>query len=322
MLYCFVSTDIKNISNDDPLHIQADYAKKLGQYILCDLESKTFTDADANPIDILEKKVFLRTTCNNASEAVGLITQNGGILLETLSDINKIENWKALSLTERSIISLNREQILNADFNQSSAEFFNENNRVFMKSKKKGFSLTVPSEKVLTQDKELARILLSCNEAQDEELLISKCYNIKKDSLGKKEVRFFIFDGSVHSCSRAVHSVRHNVPKSFLKKAQEIVHIIGNCKNFPSNYVLDLAEFEDETSVFVDLLELNPVSTSLCYINNTIFKEKIEEINHISALLGAGSEYCLDAMKHPERYVVNRGAGENYEYYNPEHYDL
>lgn len=322
MLYCFVSTDIDNISNSDPLYIQADYAKKLGKYVQCDLKSKTFTDADANRVDIFGKKVFLRTTCNNMSDAVNLITENGGIPVESLSNINKIENWESLSLTKRSIISLNRDQILNLDLNQNLVDFFYKNNRVFIKSKKKGFSLTVPSEKVLNQDKELENILLSYNGPQYENLLVSKCYNIKKDSLGKKEVRFFVFDGSVHNCSRALHSVKHAVPKSFLNKAQEIVQSINNLKSFSQNYVLDIAEFEDESSVFIDMLELNPVSTSLCYINNTIFKERIEEINHISALLGAGPEYCFDAIKHPERYVINRGAGENYEYYSPEHYDL
>ena len=320
MLYCFVWEDIVNLSKSDPLYLQVDYAKRLGKFICCELESKTIKDFHFNQISILGKSILLRATCDTASNAIQLITDSGGNVLETENDIKKIENWETIRIAQRSIISITRNDLMTKNFDSETYEFLHNHQRVFIKSRKKGVSLTAPSELVLRGDKRLKEILMS--EIQNDDLLMSKCYDINKDSLGKKEARFFVFNGSIINASRTLHSVKHSVPKSFLTKAEDIVKHISMQKDFPLNYVLDLAEFIENSNRFIDVLELNPITSSLCYINNSIFNESVPEIDMIHRTFGAGYEFCYDALSNPERYVLSRGFGENYEYINTGHYDF
>lgn len=321
MFFCFVSEDIKHLDNTDPLYIQIEYAKRIKKFIFCDFESRKIMDENSKPCSVAGEKIFLRASCDTVSTAIKLITDNGGSVLESESDIKKIEHWESLPIIKRNILSLKSKDLSERNFNNDVTDLLLSQPKIFIKSRKKGFSIVTPSEKVLCGDPVLDEILKS-NNYLSEDLLLSKCYEINKDSLGKKEARFFVFNGKIYNSSRAVHSVRHSVPKSFIAKAQEITNIIGNQKDFPFNYVLDLAEFRDGTEKFIDVLELNPITSSLCYINNSIFNESVREINDISLSFAAGYEYCLDALKNPERYVFFRGAGENYEYCNPEHYIL
>lgn len=321
MLYCFVAEDIRHSDASDPLFIQAEYAKRIKKYVCCDLAGNAFLDINSVPCSIDGETLFLRASCDTASSAIRLIIRNGGTVLETESDINKIEHWDLLPIFERSIFSLTVKNMSEREFDNNVTDFLLNQKKVFLKSRKKGFSVITPSEKILRGDPVLDEIL-SSNSSLSEDLLLSNYYDVRKDSLGKKEARFFVFNGNISNASRTVHSVRHFVPKSLLSKAQEITSRISNHKNFPLNYVLDLAEFCDGEKHFADVLEFNPITTSLCYINNSIFNEPVYEINDILQSFSAGYEFCLDALSNPERYVFSRGAGENYEYSNPEQYIL
>lgn len=91
---------------------------------------------------------------------------------------------------------------------------------------------------------------------------------------------------------------------------------------FPSSYVLDMGLFEKNGETFADVVEMNPITTSLCYVNNSIFEEEVQEIAGLKTKWNIGVEYCYDALEHPERYVETRHVGEQYSYLHEGHYDF
>ena len=102
-------------------------------------------------------------------------------------------------------------------------------------------------------------------------------------------------------------------------KAIEIADYL--CKiDFPKNYVLDLGEFKQDASIFLDVVEINPISCSLCYVNNSIFTELIPEIEFLYCQCMFGYEYCYDYLNHPHDYSINKSANGDYAYKNEQRY--
>ena len=54
------------------------------------------------------------------------------------------------------------------------------------------------------------------------------------------------------------------------KMAEEISKI----KGFPKNYILDIGEFLKDEKLVPDVVELNPITPAMCYVNNSIFTER------------------------------------------------
>ena len=129
-----------------------------------------------------------------------------------------------------------------------------------------------------------------------------------------------VCDGKIINCSRHIHSVKHNVPKSLKLFAEQIVKSISENDDFPKNYVIDIAEFEKECDRFIDIVELNPFSTSQCYVNNSVFLQADNKIIDTYRVLRFGYEYCLDYLDNPEKYVIERLTQENYEYSSDSQY--
>lgn len=130
-------------------------------------------------------------------------------------------------------------------------------------------------------------------------------------------------DGRIVSSSRFVRAVKHIVLRSHINKANKIVERIKFIKVFPGNYVLDIGEFIDRNhNVFMDVVELNPLSCSMCYVNNSIFTELFPEIVNEQKQLWMGVEYCYDAIRNPQRYQVERVANGRYPYKYSERYSF
>ena len=63
--------------------------------------------------------------------------------------------------------------------------------------------------------------------------------------LGTREIRHIILNNQVVNSSRALHSLKHTVPKSHKNIAIHMVDHIRRLGVFPANYALDLGEFID-----------------------------------------------------------------------------
>lgn len=72
---------------------------------------------------------------------------------------------------------------------------------------------------------------------------------------------------------------------------------------FPANYALDL-----------DIVELNPISCSMCYVNNSIYADVVPEIGECQRQLMMGAEFCYDAIANPKNYDMLRISNKSYTY--------
>lgn len=260
-MICFVKEDFEGMHSDNPLYIQAEFSKKLNNFCLLDLMSKKVTDESGNSISI-DAPVMLRTTCTNVDKALEILESLNVSTVESRMDIDKIENWFKYYKTKRDIIESSAKQIFYTEFPACE--------RLFIKSKKKNFSLATTKEKIVNRDLGLVKFIEAY--CKDEMLLISNFLEVSKDSLGTKETRHIVINKKIISSSRCFYSLKHNVPKSQIRAAKNIVNQISKIEDFPKSYVLDIGEFLENGEKYIDVVEINPLSTSMCYVNNSIFE--------------------------------------------------
>lgn len=85
--------------------------------------------------------------------------------------------------------------------------------------------------------------------------------------LGTREIRHIILNNQVVNSSRALHSLKHTVPKSHKNIAIHMVDHIRRLGVFPANYALDLGEFIDSNgNSYIDIA--NPKNYDMLRISN------------------------------------------------------
>lgn len=318
MYYCFLKEDLENLAKDDPLVIQTEYAKRLGKFCVVNLREKKVIDVNNNLINITGKKVILRATYDNMLYGISILKKHDANLIENEEDIIKIEEWYNLKLTKRPFFVININNLVKGELDSELIYFLQKKKKVFLKSKKKGFNVIVKSLSLLQKDLVLMEFIKKKCRQFGEILLITEFLEIKKDSLGLKESRTIVLEGNIINSSRMIHSLKHYVPKSHLNKSQEIVEYIRKIKEYPQNYALDIGEFIEDGKVYFDIIEINPLSSSMCYVNNSIFQDELYEIRNVRKKMMMGYEYCYDALRNPDRYFEIRSSNINYSYISEE----
>lgn len=310
MLYCFVEEDISVERAGGQFHLQAAYAKQISRYISCNLTTCSIKNAQSSN----ETQVFLRASYDKMVDAASLLKKHGFVLLENTKDIDCVEHWDVLPICRRQIYAVTIAQILQNSLPEQTIRFLRSTPEIFLKSRKKGFHAHILSDRILNPDIELIRFFEDRLSRGENELMMSLWYDIKRDSLGKRESRHFVFGGRVMNESRMLHSVRHTVPLSHRNKAAETASLISAIPDFPEKYVMDIAEFTHGELTFLDVVELNPITCAQCYVNNSIFSETTPDVAELQKRLRFGAEYCYDMLSHPERYVTQRRSSDHYEY--------
>lgn len=140
--------------------------------------------------------------------------------------------------------------------------------------------------------------------------------------LGTREIRHIILNNQVVNSSRALHSLKHTVPNH-----TKYCHTYGRSHQkigrFPANYALDLGEFIDSNgNSYIDIVELNPISCSICYVNNSIYADVVPEIGECQRQLMMGAEFCYDAIANPKNYDMLRISNKSYTYTSDNQYAL
>ena len=322
MYYCFVEEDLAGLCDEDPLMIQAKYAKRLGLYCCCCLSDETVSDQERQSMDLDSKCVFLRATCDSTMPAVNILLSHGAKLLENLDDIHIIENWDILPLAKRQLFSVRLEDVLRTSFSPEVRSFLSATPILFIKSRKKGFSAELPSKRLLELDFEIISLIKEHLTHPFQELMLSEKLEVKADSLGLKETRHFVFDGILANSSRPLHSVKHAIPRTLLDKAKTLVDVISAIEDFPKNYVIDVGEFMKNGDMFLDIIELNPITNALCYVNNSAFDDVVPEAFAFHRNTGMGAEYCYDAIENPSRYTQRLYSNARYTYKNDDHHSF
>lgn len=310
MMYCFVKEDFDKIAIDNPLYLQAEFSKKINSFCQLNLKEHNITDKNGNNIN-LNIPVVLRTTCTNVDRALMVLDNLNILVVESKKDIDIIEDWFKFYKTKREIIEISAEQISNVELPHSE--------KLFIKSKKKDFSLVTKKENVVNRDARFVKFIE--DKCSNKILLVSNFLKICKDSLGVKETRHFVFNRKIINSSRCFYSLKHNVPKSHIRSAQDIVNQLSIIDSFPKNYVLDVGEFIENGEKYIDVVEINPLSTSMCYVNNSIFENPNYNFKFENSF-GFGYEFFYDFLKNPNNYVLERVFGVNYEYINENRYEI
>ena len=151
---------------------------------------------------------------------------------------------------------------------------------------------------------------------------VAEYMNVSKASVNHA-VRHIILNNQVVNSSRALHSLKHTVPKSHKNIAIHMVDHIRRLGVFPANYALDLGEFIDSNgNSYIDIVELNPISCSMCYVNNSIYADVVPEIGECQRQLMMGAEFCYDAIANPKNYDMLRISNKSYTYTSDNQYAL
>lgn len=183
-------------------------------------------------------------------------------------------------------------------------------------------SAIINPSKLVQQESQVIDFLKIQARKSQQNMLFSRFIPMRADSLGIRETRHVVLNNKIISSSRLLYSLKHTVPKSHRIRAQEIIKQIENLGTFPSNYILDLGEFIGEDEPYLDVIEFNPISCSMCFVNNSIFEIAVPEISKIKGQLQLGLEFCYDAISHPQNYELTRVSNRNYTYLSEERYSF
>lgn len=308
MYYCFLKEDVEQLTHD-PLVIQKEYAKRLGSLCVGSLEQRTIYDASGAKVSIVDKEVLLRCTYDNLIAGIRLLSNQGATLTETEQDVERIESWYKIGITNRRMQEIEYLELL------AAPSYLGKTDKIFLKSKRKGFSAIISTARIVHHDPRTIAFLEEQNRKYGSCMVLSKYVPLKTDSLGTRETRHIVLNNQVANSSRLLHSIKHTVPKSHKLEAIQIAEHIKSVGGFPANYALDLGEFVDsDGNSYVDIVELNPISCSMCYVNNSIYVDMVPEIREYQQRLMMGIEFCYDAIANPTNYYMMRVSGKSYTY--------
>lgn len=86
--------------------------------------------------------------------------------------------------------------------------------------------------------------------------------------------------------------------------------------------IIEDRTFHGSTDCFIDIVELNPISCSMCYVNNSIYADVVPEIGECQRQLMMGAEFCYDAIANPKNYDMLRISNKSYTYTSDNQYAL
>lgn len=299
MIYCFITELLKCVEKDDPYWIQHQYALRINKYIEFSFEDEVFLDAKGNIVCTPKDCVIWIGDCLFADAMDDVSDRLGLNSIDNADTRKRIREWYKHGITQRTFISTDKKGVI--DY-AKKVPFF------FVKTERKGHSMVV--ERNLDEE--------SCIFAEGGPYVISDYVNIIEDDIGKREARFIVFRGNIINGSRCVHSLYHVVEERFFEEAERIKGLIDAIDGFPATYVLDIAQFIDNGVEYYDVVEINSLSTALCYVNNSIFEEMVPEIEDIHNRTCWGYEYCYDYMMNKSTYVFNTNYPKEYLYQREE----
>lgn len=303
MLYCFVRETLNVMSNDE-LCIQANYAKAHGIFIELDLDSQLFFNDKKEAININDRLIFLRTDYEHILDAMICIERHGGILLENNIHRQAIKDWPNHYFTTRKMFCIEGINVIQQDYSEDIKFLLNNNEQVFFKSLDKGFSSLVNSIDLISGKLAIFDLTNKQGVVASQKYLVSEKVEIAKDHFGNTEVRIVVFNNLVANASRYIHSLCHHVDQIFIDTAKRIVSSLSAKTDFPDNYIMDLGLITSSEKSYVDVIEFNPISTSLCYVNNSVFLTPLSLTQNQMDVHGLGYEYFYDKIKYPGKYFL------------------
>ena len=310
LYYCFTD-GLWNGNAEDDAWLAWEYAKALHCALFLDVETGRVTDACGNPFSVSGQHIFLRTTSDRQFSAIAAIRRSGGKTIETAEDIGQIKHWFSFVPPQRNICCVGSYRELIRLLRDRFLPWVQSNDEVFLKTTRKSFSQVV-STRELIKGPFWRRIFDLQKIIPTDELVLSSPVTIRRDFLGTREWRVMVLNRKRRNESRYIHTLAHQIPSGVKEEADRIIRQFGAVKRFPGSYALDLMELDDGK---IDIVEVNPISSAMCYVNNSIFEEELEIIHDKHTELGIGYEFCYDALAHQERYHKKINPLFDYTYY-------
>lgn len=258
MLYCYCP---KN-PHKDYLEREMDIAKKNNNFIYFDYDTGLFFDKNNHQVEVKGKEVWPVSGVFQLEKLVNTLQEQGAIILNSMEDIHKIEEWYKYIEPKRTIISFQGKMLNDAAFLTYLHETFYEQAEVFLKTKAKDFNGIIDFSDLFDENSDLRKAFAY---HEEEEFLISPKVEIDKDEMDNQEYRALIWKGKIMNISRIVDKTYHTIPEEVLAFILAFLHELP--PDFPTTFALDVFSYQG----ILDILELNPIEASGKYLYNSIF---------------------------------------------------
>ena len=297
MRYCFIRELLDIVEASDSYQIQHQYALKIEKCLEYSIKEDCFFDGNKEKVDTPRVMIMWIGDCKYVTKMDEVTEKYKINAIDNAYTRKKIQCWYQYGTTKRKIFTLKGTALLN---------YAKNNDLFFIKTMTKNRSAIIKNGNTRAVE----------TWGNQDEYIISEYQDILEDILGKKEVRFVVLNGRILNGSRYIHSLFHVVDSKFYKEAKRIKQKIDNLKCFPTSYVMDIALFADKYgNEYYDLVEINSISTALCYVNNSFFEEIVPEIAEIYKKTNWGYEYCYDYLQNENMYFFKTDRPKDFLYY-------
>lgn len=126
------------------------------------------------------------------------------------------------------------------------------------------------------------------------------------------EIRKIIDDNAAETHKTVAHLIPDNV-------TAVMTPVLMFVLMFAIDYRLGI---DSNGNSYIDIVELNPISCSMCYVNNSIYADVVPEIGECQRQLMMGAEFCYDAIANPKNYDMLRISNKSYTYTSDNQYAL
>ncbi len=169
-------------------------------------EETGFVDSLGKRIDIKGKRIMPRTFVSTINQINEVILSNGGLLVLSHEDDEKILNWPKYYRPKRKAFIFKGKDLTNEEIVNNIRKIFGD--RIFIKTKEKNFNGIIPTS--LLEDKEcnFYKALLC---SLDTDFIVSGVVDLVKDEYGIKEYRCIVMDNEVANISRFTENVLHTI---------------------------------------------------------------------------------------------------------------
>lgn len=252
------------------------YLKKKEQFCFYDSENDMFLGPDLKPIDITGALIIPHNHVRNAEQFRLRIKESGGIISGEIENENIVTNWFELYSPKRKFHKIKGRELLDlTTLEELEREFGPE---IFFKTIEKSYYEVIKLEYLKDPKTVISRAL---EKHLEEEFIISEVVDIKKDDLGRKEYRIFVFNNQILNISRCTDCFLHQIEPEVYERAKQILEEV-KALSFPSSYVMDLFEYVDKNkNSQLDILEFNGISASGRYLYNSVDHQPTDDMLHI-----------------------------------------
>lgn len=258
MIYCY---DKRIIKNEDIIK-EINNVRKKYPVVLYDEITDNFYNLKGKVCSIKGQRVFPRTGALQVEIIINAIESKGGIPINNIDIVNKVELWPLYIKTNRDVLVFEGRELLKEENVRYLKELFGE--KMFIKTVEKNF-VGVISPNILERTN--CNFCKALKLHENELFIVSTFVDIKEDKLGTKEYRCVVIDGKIYNISRLTFCQNHKIENKVLDFALNIV------KNYPGTYVVDLME---DSNGLIDIVEFNPIEASGMYLYNSICDKSLD----------------------------------------------